>query len=185
MAAGVWMVSKLVAPQLWHTSFSWKGVMGYLAPLFYTSCRRKNHASCIIYYIALSSLSAEAAAMEVMWRRTWTGTGLTLLIGDPAWIRPCIGTSDGCPAPPHYLDAGNWPSLQRAPGQWIRGHPPPCGSKCSYRWRCCLHGSTQWRRRRGLIWGPCRTVVVGQGTCWQRSWTIFVHWVSAEADLEA
>ena len=74
-------MSKLAAPQLRGTSLSWKGVVGDLVTMYYIGRNRKKYAIWIMYDIASSYFLAEASAMESMWQRIWTGTGLKWLGG--------------------------------------------------------------------------------------------------------
>ena len=77
----VWKMSKLVDQQLSYTSLSWKGFVGYLVPVHFPWCKRKNYTSWIMYGIAFISSLAEADTIESMWHRTCIGTGLIQLGG--------------------------------------------------------------------------------------------------------
>ena len=71
----------MATPQLRDTYLSWKGVVGDLVPMYSPGRKRKKYVSWIMSDIDFSSLLAEAAVMEAMWRRASTGTGLTQLGG--------------------------------------------------------------------------------------------------------
>ena len=122
-------MSKLSAPQLRDTFLSWKGVVGGLVPVYYTGHKMKNDEIWIMSDISFSSFLLEAAAMEAIWWRNYTGTGLAWLGGGPSCSRPYIGTLSGCLVPPHYLTVGTHTLLQQAPDQWRRWSPPLCGSE--------------------------------------------------------
>ena len=74
-------MSQLAAPQLRDTYFIWKGFVEDLVPVYSTGHNRNKYAIWIMSGIAFRSSLVEAAVMEEMWRRTWTGTGLTQLVG--------------------------------------------------------------------------------------------------------
>ena len=71
----------MAALKIEDTSLSWKGFVRDLLPMYCPGHKRNKYDIWIMSEIAFGSLFMEAAAIAEMWRRNWTGTGLTCLGG--------------------------------------------------------------------------------------------------------